>query len=224
MDAFAQKKTTGKNPSFLAYQYIKDCIVQGTYFPSQHLVEIKLAQEIGVSRHNIRLALDRLNTEGLVRIEPNRGAIVAAPTQEEILDILAAREALEVAVTRMAVDFITTAQVRQLESRLAEMREFLSKGEYDAYRETNKAFHKIIFDASKTKTIPELIEQLRSRMARLPMRILIIPGRGDQSYAEHKAIMKALKVKNAEEAERSARKHIKSLKEAIQKSWDLIRA
>ncbi|MEW6671987.1 MAG: GntR family transcriptional regulator [Thermodesulfobacteriota bacterium] len=212
-----------KNTADITYQHIKQRIVSGEYSPSQHLVEIKLSQELGVSRHNIRIALNRLKAEGLVRIEPNRGAIVASLSLEDIADILAAREALEGAVARIAAEHITSAQIRRLEECLVKMRELLANAEYDSYSSANKTFHKIIHAASKTRTIPELIDQLRARMARVPLRTLIVPGRGERSYAEHAAILTALRSKNPEAAESTAKAHINSLKEIIRKSWSLIR-
>ena len=137
--------------------------------------------------------------------------------------ILTTRELLESAVARMAANQITSAQIRRFEECLDAMCESISRIEYDVYSANNRAFHRIICDASKTKTIPEMIDLLRSRLARLPLRTLLIPGRCDQSLAEHKAILLSLKSGNAKEAESNAKKHMKSLKTVIKNSWNLIR-
>jgi DNA-binding GntR family transcriptional regulator len=213
-----------KNTADLISDRIKQRIFSGDYSPSQHLFEVKLANELGVSRHIIRIALNRLQSEGLVRIEPNRGAVVTSLSLEEIIDIITAREPLEGAVARMAAMQIEPAQIRSLEECLDTMYKSISTTEYDIYSATNKAFHKIICDASDTKTIPELIDLLRSRLVRLPLRTLLIPGRCDQSLAEHEAILNSLKSRNAEEAEANAKKHMMNLKTAIKNSWNLIRS
>jgi DNA-binding GntR family transcriptional regulator len=213
-----------KNTADLISERIKERIISGDYSPSQHLVEIKLAKELGVSRHIIRIALDRLQSEGLVRIEPNRGAVVTSLTLEEVIDIITARELLESAVARMAAKQIKPTHIRGLEECLHTMHQAISTAEYDVYSKTNKAFHKIICDASGTRTIPELIDLLRSRLTRLPMRTLLIPGRCNQSLTEHEAILNSLKSKNAEEAETNAKRHMLNLKSAIRSSWNLVRS
>lgn len=91
-----------KSASDIAYDRIRAKIIEGEYRPSQRLVEANLAASSGVSRHNVRVALDRLHAVGLVRIEPNGGATVAALTLEDALDTLVAREALEAEVAHMA--------------------------------------------------------------------------------------------------------------------------
>ena len=107
-----------KNTTDLISERIKERIISGDYSPSQHLVEIKLAKELGVSRHIIRIALDRLQSEGLVRIEPNRGAVVTSLTLGEVIDIITARELLESAVAGMAAKQIKPTHIRGLEECL----------------------------------------------------------------------------------------------------------
>jgi DNA-binding GntR family transcriptional regulator len=212
-----------KNSADLTYERIKQKIIEGEYHPSQRLIEATLAESLSVSRHNVRVALDRLQSDGLVHIEPNRGATVTALDLEDVLDILMAREALEAEVTRLAAEQIKRDQVQHLEVCLETMREALTTVEYDRYSATNRAFHQVIYEASGNQTIPELINLLRLRLARLQLRTFLIPGRSEQSLAEHEAILQAIRAKDPTAAERAARAHLINLRVAIQKAWNLVR-
>jgi DNA-binding GntR family transcriptional regulator len=205
------------------YEQIKQKILKGEYAPAQRLVETNLAQDLGVGRHKVRAALDRLHADGLVQIEPNRGATVKSLELAEVLDILIAREALEAGVAYLAAARIEANQIQQLEECLDIMQKALREGEYDRYSATNRRFHQVIYAASGNKTLPELIISLQQRLVRLQLRAILIPGRPEKSLAEHEALFQALQARDADAAERAARAHLSSLRTAIQKAWQLIR-
>jgi DNA-binding GntR family transcriptional regulator len=211
-----------QNATDLTYQQIKQKILAGEYAPAQRLIETSLAEDLGRGRHNVRAALDRLHTEGLVQIEPNRGATVKSLDLAEVLDILIAREALEAEVAYLAAERIEANQIQRLAACLDVMQEALREGGYDRYSATNKIFHQIIYEASGNQTMLQLVTSLRQRLARLHIRIILIPGRTEQTIAEHEAIFQALQAHDASAAKRAARAHLRSLRAAIQKAWQLI--
>ena len=215
--------TSPKSASDTAYEQIRRRIIEGEYRPSQRLVEASLAASLGVSRHNVRVALDRLQSIGLVHIEPNVGATVAALTLDDALDTLRAREALEVEVAKMAAARIDDAAAARLGELVGTMREALAAHEFDRYSATNRAFHDAIFELSGNRTIPELIGLLRLRMAQLQLRTILIPGRSERSLAEHAAICEALEARDPVRTEAAVRAHIGQLREAIKRAWSLVR-
>jgi len=206
-----------------AYEAIRQRIVDGEYYPSQRLVEAQLAQSLGFSRHNVRTALDRLHTDGLVRIAPNRGATVATLSLEEALDILRAREALEAEAARMAAQRISDEQIAELGDYVETMRQALASSKWDEYSTTNVMFHQKVYEASGSRTIPDLIKTLRLRLARLQLRTILIPGRSEGSLAEHVAIYEALRARDADAAAAAARGHVASLSRAVESAWSLVR-
>ena len=212
-----------KNVDDPAYEQIKQKILDGEYTPAQRLIETNLAQDLGVSRHKVRAALDRLHLDGLVHIEPNRGATVRSLELPDVLDILRAREVLEAGVASLAAKQITAAQIDQLEDCLNTMREALNTGEYEQYSTTNKIFHQIIYEASGNETMPQLINVLRQRLARLQFRTILIPGRTEKSIQEHEALFLALQARDAASADQAARAHMIGLRGAIEKAWQLVR-
>jgi DNA-binding GntR family transcriptional regulator len=212
-----------KNVDDSAYEQIKQKILDGQYAPAQRLIETNLSQELGVSRHKVRAALDRLHLDGLIHIEPNRGATVMSLELPEVLDILRAREVLEAGVTHLAAEQIEASQIDRLEECLHTMREALNIGEYEQYSATNKLFHQIIYEASGNETMPQLINGLRQRLARLQLRSILIPGRTEQSIGEHEAIFQALQTHDAMAADQAARAHMRGLRVAIDRAWQLVR-
>lgn len=206
-----------------AYEMIRQRIIEGEYAPSQRLVEAQLAQSLGLSRHNVRTALDRLQSSGLVIIEPNRGATVATLSLQDAVDILVAREALEVAVTRLGAEHVSDQQIADLGKLVRTMRTALNDAEFDTYSATNKLFHRVIYDASGNRTIPELIAMLRLRMARLQLRTILIPGRSEKSIAEHEAIYSSVAAREPAAAGAAAGEHMRSLRVAVEKAWSLVK-
>src|SRR5690554_1818584 len=112
------------------HETLRQKIIDGEYLPSQRLVEAQLAETFDVSRHNVRLALDRLQSDGLVTIEPHRGATVALLTLEQALDILVAREALEVEAARLAAARANAEHLDELAKHVKTMESALSRNDF----------------------------------------------------------------------------------------------
>lgn len=205
------------------YEVIRDRIIRGDYYPSQHLAESHLARELNVGRHIVRLALERLDLEGLVTIHPNRGAVVTRIQLEDAVDILHAREALEGAAARLAARRIDEAALAHLGRLLERMQQAIEERDFDGYSETNARFHQVIYDASGSVQIPGLINTLRSRLVRFQFRTILVPGRAHQSLAEHRRIYEALLARDEDRAEQAMRAHIANLRNTLTEAWELVR-
>lgn len=193
----------------------KRILEEGFYRPSQRLIEAELAEDLQVGRHIIRMALTRLDAEGLVRMEPNKGATVATVSIEEARDILLAREVLEGAAARLAAERIDETRLSSLRETLRQMEQALRENQLDRYSQGNVRFHAIIYEASGSKKIPELIASLRARVVRFQFRTVLIPGRSERSFAEHTKIFAALEAHDASAAEEAMRGHMRALRDAL---------
>ncbi|MCX7786141.1 MAG: GntR family transcriptional regulator [Spirochaetes bacterium] len=205
------------------YQHLRKRIIEGDYYPSERLIEKQLAEEYKTGRYNIRLALQKLQGEGLVIIEPHKGARIAELSLEDIMDILVAREELEVAVVRLAIQNITDGQCERLEECIRLMGKALSENNFDTYSQMNLRFHRTIYEACGNRSLSLLIEMLRSRLARLQLRTILIPGRSEESLAEHQRIFEAFRKRDPVLAEQSIRTHMGNLRINIQKAWSLVK-
>jgi DNA-binding GntR family transcriptional regulator len=201
-----------------AYTRLKDAIMTGVYMPHQRLIEAEVTQALGVSRTTLRAALIRLHEEGLVEIEVNRGARVRAFSLDEAVEILRVREVLEGLAAVIAVDKATPADIAELQAVVVEMEDVLAKDDVMRYAALNARFHQIILDAADHEIVTRFLGSLRYGLIRYQFGSILVPGRRDQSLAEHRAILAALKAKDAAEIERAARLHVSNVREAVRRN------
>ncbi|WP_326492687.1 GntR family transcriptional regulator [Alicyclobacillus dauci] len=145
----------------MAYRYLKDRILDGTYKPAQKLTESDLSQVIGVSRNTVKQALLKLEQEKLVEIESNKGARIKSLTLDEILNYLQIREVLEGLVASSAAVNINDTQIRKMEDLLENMREHVDSDNLDEYSVKNREFHDVIYEASTNVQAVDMIKIIK---------------------------------------------------------------
>lgn len=212
-----------RNTAEAVYDAIKQRILSGEVRPAERLVESTLAESLQASRHNVRAALDRLRVDGLVEIEANKGARVSSLSLAEVVDMYIAREGLEAEVVRLAAARITDDQIDELKAYLQSMQDAFDSNKFEQYSQLNRKFHEIIFTASGNRTLSELISQIRLRLARLNVRVILLPGRSDSSLQEHTAIYEALAQHDTERAVMAIRQHISAVRMDIENGWDIVK-
>jgi DNA-binding GntR family transcriptional regulator len=199
----------------VAYHYIKDRILEGTFKPAQKLVEMQLAELIGVSRNTVKQALLKLAQENLVVIEVNKGATIKSFTLEEVLNYLEIREVLEGLVARSATCNVTENNLERMRSILEQMKVHMDRQEFDKYSFLNTEFHGIIYQSTGNIQAVELINMIRTQLIRYQFRTILVPGRSQSSFTEHTEIYKAIVARNEFEAEAAVRRHVSAVRETI---------
>ncbi|RJX75549.1 GntR family transcriptional regulator [Vibrio sinensis] len=134
-------KVAGQTQDDVVYCHIFDAILEQRLPPATKLNEEALAEIFGVSRTIIRRALLRLSLEQVVVIRPNRGAMVAAPTVEEAKQIFKAREVMEIAITELAVENATKAQIDECRKLVAKENAAFDLGDYGSGLRLSGEFH-----------------------------------------------------------------------------------
>lgn len=147
-----------------AYDQIRDAIVEGRLAPSDRLIEQRLAAELSLSRTPIREALRRLQAEGLVISQANRGAIVRPVSEDEIYDFYEMRCRLEAYATELAAERITPVQLEQLREDAAEFERIVegSDSTVESIRRVNaanKQLHGRIVEAARHGRLQQLLNQ-----------------------------------------------------------------
>ncbi|QXJ35436.1 GntR family transcriptional regulator [Saccharolobus shibatae] len=213
-------KRFGKK-SEMIYEKIKEDIQREKYLPGQRLAEERLAKEYNASRNTIRVALARLEKDGLVT-KTTSGIIVSFVDANEAIQILDIREVLEGYLTRLAARKITEKELESLERILDEMRKVIEEKEYYKYSQLNEEFHNIIYEACGNEVGVKLIRSLKLRIIRLQYLTALLPGRAVASIKEHEQILNALKNHDEDEAERAARLHIANVREVIKNNITLL--
>ena len=171
--------------------------------------------EIGVGRHIIREAFAKLEDDNLINREPHRGAYVREITISETLEILEVRLVLENYAIAQACKKVTQSQLKQLNHILRDMKGCVEKGELERYSELNAKFHEIIYEAAGTRTVSEVLTDLKTRLIRHQYKAALIPGRAIASLSQHEEIYKALNDGDVERAQLSVRRHVESLKDTL---------
>jgi DNA-binding GntR family transcriptional regulator len=187
------------------YDALVELIASGELKPGQHLVELELAENLGVSRQPIREALQRLQADGWVELRPAYGAFVHTPTAEEVAQMLGVRSVLEAHSAHEAALHATRDNI----ARLWELQDAglaaLAADDERALVEANAALHQYIVEISGNKVLSELISQVerRVRWYYTP----IARPRGKESWNEHASLIQAIANGDAEEAEQLMRRH-----------------
>lgn len=199
----------------LAYQYIREKILDGTYRPAQRLIEAQLAEEIGVSRNTIKKAFLKLSEEKLIVIEDNKGASVVSLSLEEVLQYYEVRRSLEMLVLESAAANISNEELMELESIYNEMVVFNHSGDYNQYSAYNRRFHDIIYNASGKNVAVEMIRGIKTQLSRFQLRTIIVPGRAESSLKEHENLLNALKMRNKTGAVNAIETHLNNIMTTI---------
>lgn len=206
-------------PTEVAYQFIKQKIMDGSYNPSQKLIESGLSELIGVSRNTVKKALLKLEQENLVSLENNKGATIKSFSLEEIINYLEIRELLEVSIVRTGASNISEPELFQLEKTLLNMKEHLDNNRFDEYSKSNHHFHNIIYNASTNQQAVELVKRIKTQLQRLQLKTILIPGRNEDSFKEHQKILNAFKAKDEKLAEDAVRFHVSKVRETISQNY-----
>ncbi|MFC3992621.1 GntR family transcriptional regulator [Actinoplanes siamensis] len=194
---------------------LRAAILRGEYAPRQRLIEADLTERYATSRFLLRNALTRLSNEGLVELQPNRGARVREVTVEEAIEITEIRRAVEGIVAGRAAQRATDAEIEHLREIGAQMTQAVKVADMIRYSELNTELHGTVRAVARHETATKIIEQLHAQMVRHQFRLALVPGRPHVSLPEHLAIIDAICARNAEKAEAAMRAHLSSVLDTL---------
>lgn len=200
--------TSTRVPTEVAYEQLHAQIVSGKLAANQRLVEADLVAELGVSRGTIRSVLARLEHEGLTVREYNHGARVRMVSADEAVEILQVRSALEALAARYAATHATEDDIERCREIRAAMVLRIGDGDLLGYSDQNSQLHRHVIVTSRHSVIRRLIDGLNAQMVRFQYRTILVPGRPQQSLAEHTAVIDAIANHDAEAAEQAMRNHL----------------
>jgi DNA-binding GntR family transcriptional regulator len=194
-----------------AYWALRRDIVSGQIKPGDKLVEMSLADRYGVSRTPIREALRRLEQDGLVQ-RNGRRLRVRQHRPDEILDIYDVRIVLEEAAARAAALRRTSLELSLLARAYDAMRG-IREDDTAAQQRASWAFHELVWAASHSNTLVDLLSRLQANLRRYPDGTLSHPGRWRQSLADHARLVSAIREHRTADAARVAAAHLSTARE-----------
>jgi len=186
---------------------LREAIIAGRFQPGEKLNERQLASELGVSTTPIKEALQRLQVDGLVRIEPRRG-IYAKFDAKQAGEMSLARAALEGMIARQAATNATGKDIEALEQAVGRMREATKKGNVAKLIALNKDVHDLIQRASGCTYLVSLQEGLHIYERLTRAALLGSAAERERVLREHKAIAVAIGARDPDRAERAMRDHV----------------
>ena len=195
----------------VVFNTLRQAILKGELKPGERLMEIALAEKLGVSRTPVREALRQLELEGLVKIVPNKGAYVTGITGKDVKDIYLVRSLLEGLCARWATGHITEKQIEKLEE-IVLLSEFHAnknqKEKTGQVVELDGKFHEVLYEASNSRILEHVLSDFHKYVQMARQASVTREHRAEKSIKEHKEILEAIKQKDADKAEQLANEHI----------------
>ncbi len=192
----------------VVFNTLRKAILRGELKPGERLMEIQLANKLGVSRTPIREAIRKLELEGLVLMIPRKGAEVAQITEKNMQDVLEVRKALEELSVQLACERITPEQVEEMKLAAEEFRKVLKSGDVTKIAEADVKFHDVIFAATNNQRLVTLLNNLREQMYRFRVEYLKQKECYPQLLEEHDKLIALISGGNVEEACEIMGRHI----------------
>ena len=199
------------------FEKLDSDIIHGVYARGEVLPELKLVEQLGVSRTPIREALRRLEQERLIA-DSGKGSIVLGITEDDLLDIMNIRESVEGLAAYYATVNMTEEGRAEL-LHIVDLQDFyFSKGDLDRLRKVDDEFHDAICRLSGRTVIKDTLIPLHRKTRRYRRIAMDDPDRVPRTLKEHRAICEAIVAGNAELAQQLTTRHIANAKEHMLRS------
>jgi len=187
---------------------LKDAIRRGRFQPGRRIREAEVAAWLGVSRTPVREAFRRLQSDGLLKLTPWRGAVVAELDRAQVEELYATRRSLEGTAAALAAKHASEAEIAVffdlLDQDLAAIENVKRRARI------NRQFHQALYRAAHNRYLMQALNALSDSLALLKSTTYEVPGRPDQARREHSKIAEAIRRRDPDAAERATRAHIDS--------------
>lgn len=192
----------------VVFKTLRQAILTGEFMPGERLMEISLANRLGVSRTPVREAIRKLELEGLVVMIPRKGAAVARITVSDLKDVLEVRCHLEEFAASIACERIDSEEVHELKVALRAFEDAIKAKNLKLIAERDVEFHDVIFKATKNKRLLQIINNLREQIYRYRIEYIKDFDYHEILVKEHRQIVDAILRGDKEAASKMMRTHI----------------
>jgi len=199
----------------IVFETLREAIINGTLKPGERLMEVQLAEDMGVSRTPVREAIRKLELDGFVLMVPRKGAYVAGISTKEIADVFEVRAALESLAAGLAAERITDEELGDLQRLMVGVNISSEAGDLERVVQSDTDFHDLIFKASRNNRLVQIINKLREQIQRFRSTSLSYPGRIKETIEEHKKLLGAISDRDIELARNVAREHIENAENSM---------
>ncbi|MGI6686589.1 MAG: GntR family transcriptional regulator [Bacillota bacterium] len=207
-----KRKSKAKNMNTIAYEAIKNSIIQNEIKPGEHISEYMLSESLGMSRTPIREALKVLASEGLVEIYRGVGVFVKSLSAKEVYEIIEVRATLECLALHSSLENITNEEIDQIKAEWLKLKNDLEKGKeicIETIAEFDSKFHQLIVDRCHNSFLKKIFKQIWVTILRYQYLSAIGLGNPEDTINQHLKIMDAMKTRDLEIILPVLEKHIK---------------
>lgn len=199
----------------IVYEELRSLILTGKIKPGTRMMEIELAEDMGVSRTPIREAIRKLEKEGLVVIEPRKGAYASEVSVKDMEDILEVRANLEGLAAYLAAERMTDAEKKALDEIKEKFEQAVDEGNMAEMISNDTKFHHMIVESSRNNHLIHMVEQLQELVLRFRYIYYKDFKRAEDMLPEHKHIFEEIVNGNGANARFEAFNHIDKLMDMI---------
>ena len=204
----------------VVFYTLRKAILRGDLQPGERLMEIRLANRLGVSRTPVREAIRMLELEGLVINLPRRGAQVSRITEKDLHDVLEVREGLEEIAVSLSCERISEQELRDLYQASRDFEALVETDDVTALAEADERFHAIIYRSTRNDRLVQLINNLREQMYRYRVEYLKDAANRATLVREHDELWKRISERSKEEAKVCMKTHIERQMASIRKGLE----
>lgn len=199
----------------VVFNTLRQAILTGELKPGERLMELHLADRLGVSRTPVREAIRRLELEGLVTMIPRRGAEVAQITEKSMSDVLEVRRTLDALCAELACDRITGEGLDTLRKACDQFEQCVGTKDSRKIAQADVALHDIIVQATGNQRLIQMVNNLSEQMYRYRFEYIKDSSQHETLVKEHRIIYESIVNKDRDTAARAAKLHIDNQKKAI---------
>ena len=199
----------------VVFNTLRQAILTGELKPGERLMEIHLANRLGVSRTPIREAIRKLELEGLVTMIPRRGAEVAQITEKSMKDVLEVRRTLDALSAELACERISPEEEEALKQACRNFEDAVKTKDTKAIAKADVALHDIIAAATGNQRLIQLINNLAEQMYRYRFEYIKDATQHERIIQEHRIIYESIVKKDKEAAAEMAKTHIDNQEKAV---------
>ncbi len=197
------------------YNFLREQLLSGEIQPHQHLIEAKIARDIGTSRTPVREAFHSLELEGLIESMPRAGYVVKPISEKEVEEICEIRATIEGLGARWAMGKAYGKLVVELKKNIAASEEKVLRGDVRSFVDMDAKFHEIISKLSGSQRLVELAQTLRRHMLRYRVQSIYSVDNVLRAIEGHKGILRAMEKQDLDEVNRAIGDHLEQSKKDI---------
>jgi DNA-binding GntR family transcriptional regulator len=199
----------------IVFDYLKNAIISGELKPGERLMEISIAQQLGVSRTPVREAIRKLEKEKFIEMIPRKGAYVSSTTLKDMLEVLEVRRLIEGFASELAAERMSDESLAELFRTHKAFLKALDDQDTDSMVALDNEFHDLIFMSAENSKLLEIQRSLSEQVMRYRLSYFNEFRNYDELREMHEQIYDAIEKKDAKRAGDVARQHVEKIEKRV---------